>query len=224
MLLDVVRRSERRGALLARVLGRRHQEVADHVLLVVLEMGERQVTVRAGQLDFAADHRRRPGQQLVLAVVRGAVAGWCALLPGLAVWATIRARRRRWRGQRRLRLRLGLRHVAVRRGRARLFVGTRVLLLVMLVVAVLRALVLAGVFFGHCQIGGTGLHGGLVGRQETVVTVGHRGRPAEQRHRCVLDVIVVDHVVVEHGVQVVGGGEVFLERCDRRELAHAQPT
>lgn len=37
------------------------------MLLVIFEVSERQVTVRAGQLDFAGtDHRRRPGRLLLV--------------------------------------------------------------------------------------------------------------------------------------------------------------
>jgi len=54
VFLHVLGRGERRGTLLARVLRGGHQEVSDHVVLVVLEVRERQVTVRTGQLDLGA--------------------------------------------------------------------------------------------------------------------------------------------------------------------------
>lgn len=74
VFLHVLRGGERRGTLLARVLGGGHQEVTDDVLLVVFEMHERQVAVRARQLDFAveAGHvrgRSRGRLQLLLLLV-----------------------------------------------------------------------------------------------------------------------------------------------------------
>lgn len=52
VFLDVFGRGERSGTLLARVLGRGHQEMSDDVLLVVFEERERQMTMRTRQLNF----------------------------------------------------------------------------------------------------------------------------------------------------------------------------
>jgi len=81
------------------------------------------------------------------------------------------------------------------------------------------------------QVRGSRLNARLLGRKvAAVVTVRYHGRPIKQRDRravavfvAVVVVVVLD-VVVEDGVQVVRGGEVFLQRSHGRELAHAQPT
>lgn len=79
VFLHVFGRGERRGTLLARILGGGHQEVADDVLLVILEMDERQMTMRTGQLDLAvvvvraATGEGRPARGWMLLVVVFAV-------------------------------------------------------------------------------------------------------------------------------------------------------
>lgn len=55
VFLHVLGRAERRGTLLARVLGGSHEEMADDVLLVVFEVRERQMAVRTRKLDFVSD-------------------------------------------------------------------------------------------------------------------------------------------------------------------------
>jgi len=235
VFLYVFRRGERRGTLLARVLGGGHEKVTDDVLLIVFEVRERQMAVRTRQLDLVV-----VGVNVVVVIVVDAGD------------ADLRGRSSRGR----LRLLMfsvisvvaflfyvtlvGRRRIAARR-RAGLFAGRVVPLVVGRLVFARRGVMVlaaAATVLGRRQrqVCGTRLDG-FLGQQTTarrrvslmvvVVTVrtGYY-RPVVQGHRAtrafaavgvvvvvtvaVVVVVVVLYVVVEDGTQIVGGRKVFL--------------